>query len=288
MKIGIAIACHNNRVVLEETLPLIYNKDNFIVLFDDNSSDGTDLLIKRKYPLINYLKGDGFNWWGGSIAKAIDFCLENNCDFVLSLNADVAITQDTIRKLVETSISYDFAIVASVVVDKFDNDKIAWAGSVFKKIHRLIPIYASKYIKKAGRPIKELGSNAYEVDEVHGRGVIFPKEVFEIIGNLDFKSFPHYGGDTDFSFRAKKAGIRLIVDPKCISQVFEENTGLVKNENVTFSKKITQLLNYLFKRKNGEALVVWWKLLKKHLPIYYFIPSYFFIISLNIYRRLTK
>ena len=287
-KIGIAIACCNNLDVLKTTIPPIFNKEFFIVVFDDNSTDGTKDWLNQYFPEINYLEGNGLNWWGGSIAKAIDFCLKNQCDYILSLNADVSIDQNTIKKLVYSSIKNDSPIVASLVVNNLDPKKIAWAGSKFIKIHKFIPIYVSKYIKKSGTKIKKIGEKIYDVDEVHGRGVIFSKEVFKIIGNYDVENFPHYGADTDFSFRAKKAGIRLIIDPSCISQVFINNTGLPHKNNRSISQRIKFIFYYLTKRKYGDALAVQWKIYKRHVPFFSIIPSYLFVILLNVFRKIIK
>ncbi|MDC0273062.1 glycosyltransferase, partial [bacterium] len=230
-KIGVAIPCYNNLEVLKETIPLIYRDSYFIVVFDDNSTDGTDHWLKTKYPKINVLQGNGFNWWGGSITKAIDLCLKNDCDYILSLNADVCITPEVLERLIESSKKHSSAIVASLVVNILEPNKVVWAGSLFGKINNALPIYTSRYIKKAGVDLKKVGSNIYDVDEVHGRGVVFPKEVFKKIGNYDYRNFPHYGADTDFSFRAKSLGIRLIVDPKCVSKVFANNTGMRQDAN---------------------------------------------------------
>ena len=38
--------------------------------------------------------------------------------------------------------------------------------------------------------------------------------VFKDIGLLDYKSFPHWWADTDFSYRAYKKGYRIIYEPR--------------------------------------------------------------------------
>jgi len=287
-KIGIVVPCHNNVEMLKYSIPSVYDDNFFIVLFDDGSSDGTKKWIKENFPKIQYLEGNGSNWWTGSTAKAIDHCLINNCDYIVSLNADVLITAEVVYKLIECSKSNSNSIVASLVVDIDNPKKVVWSGSRFKKIHQLLPVYASRYFVKSGTLIGNIPKTAYKVDEVHGRGVLIPSDIIRRVGGYDFKTFPHYGGDTDFSFRAKKIGIKMFVEPLCLAKVFAENTSLNKKEKVSFFGKLISIKNYLFKRKNGEAIFVWWKLYKKHLPLPYFFQSYLFVIILNIYRKLTK
>jgi len=287
-KIGVAIPCFNNIDVLRYSIPSIYSDDFFIVLFDDGSSDGTGNWIRENFPKICYIRGEGDNWWTGSLAKAIDCCMTNNCEYIVSLNADVLITPDIVYELVKFSESNNNSIVASLVVDIKNPKKILWSGSKFGRIHKWLPVYSSRYFVKPSLSVDYVPDRAYEVDEVHGRGVLIPSSVIAKIGNYDFRTFPHYGGDTDFSFRAKENGIRMFVDPLCLAKVFAENTSLNKKEKISFFGKLISIKNYLFKRKNGEAVFVWWKLYKKHLPLPYFFQSYLFVIILNIYRKLTK
>jgi len=287
-KVAIVIPCFNNLSVLKHSIPSVYSDDFLIIVFDDGSSDGTEKWLKENFPKIYYLKGDGSNWWTGSLAKAIDFAMANKCNYIVSLNADVLISPKIVSTLIKTSKNNNDSIVASLVVDIYDPIKIAWSGSRFEKIHKLLPVYASRYFIKSGVLIDNAPKKAYEVDEVHGRGVLIPSGIIRRIGNYDFKAFPHYGGDTDFSFRAKKNGIKMFVEPLCLAKVFAENTSLNKKEKLTFFGKLIPIKNYLFKRKNGEAVFVWWRLYKKHLPLPYFFQSYLFVIILNIYRKLTK
>lgn len=286
--ICIAIPSCNNIDVLKYSIPSIYSDSFSIVLFDDGSTDGTRKWLKENFPKIHYLRGDGSNWWSGSLAKAIDFAMSNGCDYIVSLNADVLITPHTVINLVRCSKDNNDAVVSSLVVDVNNPEKILWSGSRFEKIHKLLPVYASKYIVKPGALIEHAPKSTYEVDEVHGRGVIIPSKIIKKVGNYDYETFPHYGGDTDFSFRVKDSGIKMLLDPSCVAKVFSENTSLNKEDDATFSERMVSIKRYLFDRKNGEAIFVWWKLCKRHLPFQYFVQSYLFIIMLNIYRKLSR
>lgn len=285
-KVSVVIPCFNNLDVLKQTIPSIYTEEYSFVVFDDGSTDGTDKWLKKNFPKIDLLKGDGTNWWTGSIKKGIDYSINKGAQYIVSLNADVLITPEIIKKLILCSIENSNSIVASLVVDIKNPVKILWAGSKFTLINKLIPIYSSKYIVKAGNLVDEAPIKPYTVDEVHGRGVLFPRKVFEIIGNYNPEIFQHYGGDTDFSFRAKKAGINMLVDPSCKAKVFVENTSLNKKRDGSIYGKVQNIKNYLFDRKSGEALYVWWNLYKRHLPRSYRVQSFIFVITLNIFRRL--
>ena len=285
-KIGLAIPCFNNLDVLQQSLPTVYSDEFLVVLFDDGSSDGTQEWVKANYPAAVVLRGDGEHWWTGSLEKAISYCLARGCDYIVSINADVLISPTTVHQLLEVSRAHENAIVASLVVDINNPEEILWAGSFFKRVHALVPIYSHQYVMKAGNSIKKLPSSPYLVDEVHGRGVLLPRTALEVVGNYDGERFPHYGGDNDFSFRAKRCGVKMLVDPESIASVYTDNTSLGVKSNSSLWGRFKSLRNYLFVRKNGEALYVWWSLYQRYLPVQYFFQSFVFIIALNIYRRM--
>ena len=183
-KIGIVIPCHNNLNVLKKSIPSFYHDTFFIVVYDDNSSDGTPNWLSENYPKIFQIKGDGKSWWTGSLKHGIDFCLKNKCNYILSLNADVLIDQETIVKLLNCSKKKNNSVIASLVVSYSNSNKIIWAGSIFDKISPWIPIFVSKYLHK-NMDYSDLKKEIYEVDEVHGRGVLIPSKIFEEIGNYD-------------------------------------------------------------------------------------------------------
>jgi GT2 family glycosyltransferase len=287
-KIGVVIPSHNNLNVLKHSVPSIYDDAFMIVLFDDGSTDGTAEWVGKNYPKVHILRGDGNCWWTGAVARLIDYCLVNNCDYIISLNADVLITPESAQRLVSLSMNKSDAIVASLVVDVLNPERVLWAGSLFDKIHKLIPIYASKYIYKSGSSVKSLPKGPYVADEVHGRGVVLPASVIRSIGNYDWERFPQYGGDTEFSFRASRNGIKMFIDPSCLAKVFSDNTSIGVKAYASLPDRLLGIKDYLFKRKNGEAAIVWWRLYRRYLPLKFFVQSYIFVLIWNVYRRLGK
>lgn len=135
---------------------------------------------------------------------------------------------------------------------------------------------------KRGTPISLLPSRPYDTSEAHGRAVLLPKIIFDKIGLYDAEKFPHYGADTDFSFRAKRQGFKILIDPDSRVRLHTQNTGLQHEQSLGASWQ--GYWKYLTNRKNGEAGIVWWRLTRRHLPFINAVASFLFIISLNTIR----
>ena len=114
------------------------------------------------------------------------------------------------------------------------------------------------------------------------------KSVYKIIGTLDFKKFPHYGADNDYSMRAKSAGIKLMILPKVKICLLTENSGMkLKSKPFSFYR-IKEVYNFLMKRKNGEYISVLWHLHCRHISPILIIPSFLINLIYITFRKLSQ
>lgn len=285
--IGVAIATHNSREQTRQCLQSVLASEGdlslFVVVVDDGSTDGTWEMLQNDFPHVVAIRGDGNLWWTGATNLAVKKCLEVGCEYILLLNPDVIVESDTIASLLLFASKHPNAIVASLVVDYTDPQCVWWGGSKWAPISSVFPlIWSSRYIFKRGTLVDRLPSVPYETSEAHGRAVLVPRAVFEKIGLYDEINFPHYGADTDFSFRARQQGFTIWIDPNIRVRLYTKNTGLRHAE--TIREAWQGYWNYLTRRKNGEALRVWWRLTRKHLPLPSAVSSFVFCIGLNSWR----
>lgn len=256
----------------------------FTVVLDDGSTDGTDRLVRENYPEVAYVRGDGSYWWAKSNNICIEVCLENNCDYILLLNPDAFLTPSTISNLLVAAKGKDRAIIASLVVNHDDPGKVAWAGSRWGKPYPLLPVYCSRYIHKKNTDVKDVGSVPYLSSEAHGRGVLYPKAVFNEVGYFDDRNLPQYGADVDYSLRVCEAGYEIWVVPQAVTHLLTQNSGMALQREVNPLEDFRTFYRFLFKQKNGDMVRVWWHLTAKHVPTLSRFPTLFFIVSLNIFR----
>ncbi len=189
-----------------------------IIVVDNNSGDGVEEKISNFPGLIFIQTGNNLGYAGGNnigIKKA----LAQNADFVLVLNPDTTVLSDTIEKLV-TGLEENNGDLASPKV-YFNSPKQIWfAGGKFDRANVL-----GSHI---GVNEKDQGQydNVKESDFLTGAAFFVKAEVFKKIGFFDERYFLYYE-DSDFSFRARKAGFKLLYLPLAI--VYHDNaksTGL--------------------------------------------------------------
>ncbi len=236
MKLTILIPIHNKLEYTKKCLKwleksLIHSKNKNqvkMIIIDDGSTDDSNRWINENYPLITILKGDGNLWWGGAINLGIKYALnEFKSEFILFWNNDIKPDLNYFTNLFEIIKKYQpNTIIGSKVLHLHKPEKIWSLGGFYDNINCKIIL-------------KEKKDDIAYVDWLAGMGSLINKEIFKKIGFINTDLFPHYYGDIDFFLRAKKNGIKSIVNFSLIIWNDTKNTGLLPNN--TFNNLIKTL-----------------------------------------------
>jgi GT2 family glycosyltransferase len=202
-KVSILIVNWNKKRLLENCLNSIEKITKYpnysIIVVDNGSSDGSVELVKSKFHSVNLfcLKHNR----GFAIANNLGMsaALENNADYILLLNNDTLIIQgDWLRKIVEKAEeNRKIGIVGCKLV--YPNGKIQHVGC-------RLNVRGLDWIDPQSLPIVP---EDFDVDVVLGACFLIKREVIDAIGFLDEAFSPFQDEESDFCFRAKKAGYRI-------------------------------------------------------------------------------
>jgi GT2 family glycosyltransferase len=261
----------------KNVLNTIYN----IIVFDDGSSDGTSDWIKSNYPDIKILTGDGNFWWSKSVFQATKYALDElNTDYILLWNNDIKITSNYFSVLSTAINDYPInTIIGSSLINKFDK-KILFDGVLFNKYS------GNKKAINKGLNENFLRENYIEADMLGGMGTLINKNVFQNIGFWNYNLFPQYSGDTDFTLRAKKSGLKIIVCTNLRIYNDVSNSGIV--HNASYKLLLSSLLSI---GSNYNVKISLLFLLKHGFPIlslFGFVKKYFFYFGGFLKHKCVK
>lgn len=216
------IPAHNNKPEVLQVLRCLERQrygDLEVLLVDDGSTDGTGEEVRKRFPRVRVLQGDGQLWWTGANVLGVSDVTERarTGDFILLLNNDVSMDDDYVGELVKCSEHLGRAIVGSTIVDDERRDCMV-AGLRLDRRLRVTEQTDAAAIRES--------EYDDQVDVLPGRGTLVPLEVFRHIGTFNRRRLPHYGADYEFSIRARRAGFRLAVSHRAKVYAKLRITGL--------------------------------------------------------------
>ncbi|OQX72525.1 MAG: hypothetical protein B6D61_13620 [Bacteroidetes bacterium 4484_249] len=246
------------------------NKTAFsVVIVDDASTDGSYEWIKNNFPDVKLLQGDGNLWWSGGINMAIDFAIKQlKTDYLLWWNNDIIPDDEYFVNLVKVIEENDINTIIGSKIYLAQNNNIVWSmGGIFNA--------HTGYKDMVGTEQKDNNTlqKIIECDWLTGMGTITHKSVYEKIGMINAKLFPQYHGDSDFTYRAKLNGYKIIADPSLKIYNDTRSSGLKHDESLKnlfkslFSIRSSYNIKkeYKFYKLYSKSYKAYFPLIKKYL-----------------------
>jgi len=282
--IHIIIPVHNRVKLSKKCLSSLDNQihQDWIVYFvNDGSTDGTsEWLSKMDRPDVECINGDGSLWWTGSTNKGVKQALKacSKEDYIMTLNNDLVFHDNNALFLLLNAIALNNkSICGSISIEDSEVETIMSSGS--KMISWFLNISHHPFVGRLYSDIKD--ESLKEVDMLTGRSVVYPVSAFDN-NSFDSVNFPHYGGDSEFTARAKRMGYKLFLVPKSAVYVMREETGLNPMDRcLTFREKILSL----FSIRSVSNLMIRTRFAWKVPPIYA-RPTYFIVSMIKIFSQL--
>lgn len=212
LKVEIVTPVHNRRETTLQCLRSLARIDKtdletHIFVVDDGSSDGTSEAIKREFPDVQIIRGDGTLFYCGGTNRGIEAALEKNPDFVLTINDDAVFHEKFLQHLIETARTNPRSIVGALLL-------------LWSEPHRVFQVdfkwntLAGGWLQPKSMTAFDFPKTAFEVEGMAGNCVLFPAAAIRECGLMDAEKFPHNWGDIQYVVRMRKNGWRLLVEPK--------------------------------------------------------------------------
>lgn len=194
----------------------VYHFDVFLT--DDGCTDGTADAVKREFPQVIIVKGNGNLFWGGGMNYAWQAAIDTRIeyDYYLWYNDDSDIYPDALQTMIETATS---GVVVTGAFKGHDG-KVSYGGKT--KEEQLIPP----------------NGQSQDVVKMNGNLVLIPNVIFQSVGFID-KHYIHAGGDFDYGYRVRENGFRVQLTPKYVGVADRHDEFIPKycNKELPLSKR---------------------------------------------------
>lgn len=246
MSAGLSVAVYilnwNGRAYLPECLAGINRQEDTpdaIRLIDNGSDDDSVSFVRESFPNV-VVQENGRNL---GFSAGNNVALRNlKTDVAILLNPDVVLADDWIAKMIDVFRSGPDVGVAGCKLHYPDGRTIQHAGGYITHPQAMPGHYGIGEVDD-GRH-----QQLREVDYVIGAAMALRREVVERIGLLD-EGFFLYFEDTDYCYRARRAGFRVVYAPQAAA-IHVESATTVKGSF----------------RYNQQFHAGRWRFLLKHFP----------------------
>lgn len=227
-----------------------------VYMTNDGCTDGTPEAVKKCFPGVHIINGDGNLYWSGGMRKAWDVASKtHDYDYYLWFNDDAVLYEDALEMMFEPFEKNGENIIISGAF--CDNEgKVSYGGRDYK-YNLLQP------------------NNMFrKIHYMNGNLVIVPKSVYSKLGMLD-ALFKHGFGDYDYGLRAIKNDITVYLSKvyvgSCSRHDFDltpywnKKNNLFKRVKILYTPRFNPFTEFIFlNRHNGfkKAILV---LIKRHV-----------------------
>ena len=264
MNLSILITCHNRHNVTRNCLSKLYQLRNDIDVYcvDDNSSDGTSEMIKKEFPQVTLIHGNGNLFWSRGMRLAWETALQSNKDYkyYFWLNDDLELYPNAFNELLECLNLVSQPAIISGLVQSAQNGEAMYGGH-----------------DKNGISIANGRMNP--IQNMNGNFVLIPNEVVDKIGILD-PVFHHDLGDVDYGLTALEASIPVLSSRCYIGNTdasLKSNNKRNRRAGVSLKKRFKILYSPLGSNPN-----ITFHFMKKHHGYMQAIAYYCYVHIINI------
>jgi len=221
MKLSVVIVNYNVKYFLEQCLHSVLKAcdgiSSEVFVVDNNSVDASVEMVKQKFPAVTLIANNENTGFSKANNQAI---LQSKGEYVLLLNPDTVVEEDTFRKIVGFMDMHPDA--GALGVKMLDG-----SGKFLPESKRGLPTPKAAFYKISGLAALFPKSRTFgqyhlgylnrektnEVEILAGAFMLLRKSVIDKIGLLD-EDFFMYGEDIDLSYRILKAGYKNYYFPE--------------------------------------------------------------------------
>lgn len=249
-----------------------------IITVVDGATDGTLEMLGTEYPKVNIIQGTSNWWYTRCINEGIKYSQSLGAAYILTLNDDLTFDANFINNLMKVIYKEgEECIVGPVSYTQSKPHRITFTG--VKEIIKW-RLKENNYYKKFSEIEPNTLSGYRHSVNLSGRGILFPIKLIEKLGYYD-ENLVQYGSDTDFTYRAFKAGIKIFISYD--ARIFENEK--LTSKGVAFNKPsaIEYFKSYFNTYSSHSIKKITYFYLKHGIVI--LLPLYLIIVVIGAFKE---
>ena len=255
MKLSVVIVSYNVRNYLEQCLQSVQRAfegiEGEVFVVDNHSDDDSVVTVREKYPWVRLIENQENLGFSKANNQAIR---QSQADYVLLLNPDTVVAEDTLRGVLTFMDEHPKAGGAGVMMCYED-------GSRAPESRRALPTPWVAALKMLGFTKRYYMSHLpwdqpCRIEVISGAFCLLRHEALKTIGLLD-EDFFMYGEDIDLSYRLLKGGWENWYLPYSI---------------IHYKGKSTQKSDYRYVHVFYQAMLIFFQKHYSHLSMVYTVP----------------
>ncbi len=177
-----------------------------IVVVDNGSTDGGPEAVAAEFPAVRLLPLGENRGFAGAVNRGVEAALADGADAVLLLNNDTTVEPGFLEPLVDAACVACVGAACAQILDSATG-RIWYAGASYdpRRGHQ------GRHTGYGDEPLPP-ATAPYETERACGGAMLIPRAALEEVGPLDESLFA-YAEDVDWSLRARRAGLRILVVP---------------------------------------------------------------------------
>ena len=181
----------------------------FVVVVDNGSEDETVKAILDGHPRVRVVQLAENRGFAGGVNAGLERALAEGAAHVLLLNNDATVEPGAVEPLVASVAGGSVAAACPQILHE-GSGTIWYAGASYdpRRGHQ------GRHTGYGG-PALPRERAPYETDRACGGAMLVPRAVLEHLGGLDESLFA-YAEDVEWSLRARRAGLRIVVVPASV------------------------------------------------------------------------
>ncbi len=261
MKISVIIISYNVCAYLRQCLKSVSkstgNAEYEVIVIDNNSIDTSVEMVQQEFPQVKLIGNTENTGFSKAVNQAVKIA---NGDFICLLNPDCVIKTDTLSVLSDyLTQNADVGVVGCKVLNSDGSLQLASRRTFPKLVVTLPRLFGLHRIFPKNRifgkyNLTHIDDNVIQdTDAVSGSCMMFSRTTVETVGQFDERFFLYFE-DTDFCYRVKKSGYRVVYNPD--TQIIH-----YKGESTKFARSVSEenfhQSAYLFFKKYSHEFPLW-------------------------------